>query len=219
MGFVEQFVALLQRDHDSTHEHLLAALLAICEGHPTALAECRRPEFLLRQLLENRMESFTGQEEFQVRGWFWLDKKPLNETTLFWLGGGWILPGVIGGDIQQGRIFGGRPIEPVVRRMKIQNLLLASTVVLVSLLFGLPAKCCPRPAWRSAWSDALRLVIWMFVYVKDAQHKSYFDIVADKIVVMFEHCGWNLSCCKTLKKARPGVGLRCPMRLIRSYCH
>ena len=66
MGFVEQFVALLQRDHDATHEHLLAGLLAICEDHPPAVSECRRPEFLLRELLENRIESIIGQEEFQV---------------------------------------------------------------------------------------------------------------------------------------------------------
>ena len=50
MGFVEQLVALLQREHDSTHEHLLSALLAICEDHPAALAESRRPEFLLREV-------------------------------------------------------------------------------------------------------------------------------------------------------------------------
>nr|CAG4635093.1 EOG090X0EEI [Alona affinis] len=65
MGFVEQLVALLQREHDSTHEHLMAALLAICEDHPSALAESRRPEFLLKELLENRIDILAGQEEFQ----------------------------------------------------------------------------------------------------------------------------------------------------------
>ena len=66
MGFVEQFVALLQRDHDSTHEHLLSALLALVEGHQRALNECRRPEFLLKSLLENRLEFVKDHEEFQV---------------------------------------------------------------------------------------------------------------------------------------------------------
>lgn len=66
MGFVEQFVALLQRDRDSTHEHLLAALYALTDGHPAAIAECRRPEFLLKELLENRIETAVGQEEMEV---------------------------------------------------------------------------------------------------------------------------------------------------------
>lgn len=66
MGFVEQLVALLQREHDSTHEHLLSALLALTDGHPTAIQECRRPEFLLRELLENRVEMISGKDEHQV---------------------------------------------------------------------------------------------------------------------------------------------------------
>ena len=66
MGFVEQFVALLQREHDSTHEHLLSALLALIDGHPKATTECRRPEFLLKELLNKRFEVIVGQEEFQV---------------------------------------------------------------------------------------------------------------------------------------------------------
>jgi len=66
MGFVEQFVALLQREHDSTHEHLLSALLALIDGHPKATTECRRPEFLLKELLNKRFELIVGQEEFQT---------------------------------------------------------------------------------------------------------------------------------------------------------
>nr|CAG4646604.1 EOG090X0EEI [Macrothrix elegans] len=65
MGFVEQFVALLQREHDPTHEHLLAAILAIAEGYQPAIDECRRPEFLLRELLENRIELLQNREECQ----------------------------------------------------------------------------------------------------------------------------------------------------------
>jgi len=66
MGFVEQLVALLQREHDTTHEHLLSALLALTEGHKTAITECKRPEFLLKELLTKRLELVAGQEEFQV---------------------------------------------------------------------------------------------------------------------------------------------------------
>lgn len=66
MGFVEQFVALLQRERDSTHEHLLAALFALTNDHAAAIVECRRSEFHLRELLENRIESSAGQEEFEV---------------------------------------------------------------------------------------------------------------------------------------------------------
>nr|CAG4650517.1 EOG090X0EEI [Sida crystallina] len=65
MGFVEQLVALLQREHDATHEHLLSALLALVEGHQRALGECRRPIFLLKELLENRLEHVQGQDEFK----------------------------------------------------------------------------------------------------------------------------------------------------------
>lgn len=66
MGFVEQFAALLQRDQDSTYEHLLDALFAMTYYHPAAIAECRRPEFLLKELLENRIEKAVGQEEMKV---------------------------------------------------------------------------------------------------------------------------------------------------------
>ena len=66
MGFVEQFVALLQREHDSTHEHLLAALLALTHGHPPSIEECRRSEFLLREFLDNRIEMISDREECQV---------------------------------------------------------------------------------------------------------------------------------------------------------
>lgn len=66
MGFVEQFVALLQRDHDSTHEHLLAALLALTQGHPPSIEECRRSEFLLRELLDNRIELIKDRDECLV---------------------------------------------------------------------------------------------------------------------------------------------------------
>ncbi len=66
MGFVEQFVALLQREHDSTHEHLLAALLALTHGHPPSIEECRRSEFLLREFLDNRIEMISDRDECQV---------------------------------------------------------------------------------------------------------------------------------------------------------
>jgi hypothetical protein len=66
MGFVEQFVALLQRDHDSTHEHLLAALLALTHSHPPSIEECRRSEFLFREFLDNRIELIGDRDECLV---------------------------------------------------------------------------------------------------------------------------------------------------------
>lgn len=66
MGFIEQLVALLQREHDPTHEHLLAAILALTRDHQPSVEECRRPEFLFRELLENRIEMCTGRDECQV---------------------------------------------------------------------------------------------------------------------------------------------------------
>ena len=61
MGFVEQFVALLQRDHDSTHEHLLAALLALTHSHPPSIEDRRRSEFL-----DNRIELIGDRDECLV---------------------------------------------------------------------------------------------------------------------------------------------------------
>ena len=105
MGFVEQFVALLQRERDSTHEHLLAALFALTNGHSAAIAECRRPEFLLRELLENRIESFVGQEEFEVfNTWLSLTflKKILQVNSCYWITGrSRVLPAVVGRHFQR----------------------------------------------------------------------------------------------------------------------
>lgn len=66
MGFVEQLVALLQRDHDTTHEHLLAALLALAADHRPSMDECRRSEFRLREMLESRVETLANRDECQV---------------------------------------------------------------------------------------------------------------------------------------------------------
>nr|CAG4641237.1 EOG090X0EEI [Eulimnadia texana] len=66
MGFVEQLAALLQKERDSTHEHLLSALLALVQGHERSKVEARRPEFMLKQLLEDRVETLKGHEENEV---------------------------------------------------------------------------------------------------------------------------------------------------------
>ena len=66
MGFIEQLVALLQREQDGTHEHLLSALLALVEDYQRAILECRRPEFLLKELLENRLENIKDRDDFKV---------------------------------------------------------------------------------------------------------------------------------------------------------
>nr|CAG4645149.1 EOG090X0EEI [Leptodora kindtii] len=67
MGFIEQLVALLQREQDGTHEHLLSALLALVEDYQRAILECRRPEFLLKELLENRLENIKDRDDFKIQ--------------------------------------------------------------------------------------------------------------------------------------------------------
>jgi hypothetical protein len=54
------------RVHDSTHEHLLAALLALTHSHPPSIEECRRSEFLFREFLDNRLELIGDRDECLV---------------------------------------------------------------------------------------------------------------------------------------------------------
>ena len=63
MGFVEQFVALLHTKHSSNHKHILSALLALSDGHSAATAECRRSEFLLKDLLEGNLARLQSRLE------------------------------------------------------------------------------------------------------------------------------------------------------------
>lgn len=65
MGFVEQIVALLQGEHDLSHEHLLATLLSIISKHEASRIECQRPEFKLENLLNKRLKSIQGKDEFR----------------------------------------------------------------------------------------------------------------------------------------------------------
>ncbi|XP_013774726.1 hsp70-binding protein 1-like [Limulus polyphemus] len=65
MGFVEQLAAILQTEHNRSHEHLMSALLALVSEHEQAQEECHRPELGLKNLLENRLKLLEGKEEFQ----------------------------------------------------------------------------------------------------------------------------------------------------------
>ena len=68
MGVVDQVTHTLLRPHQAYHEHLMRALLALITRCPAAaIAECRRPELTLRDLLEQRMRELEGREEFKVK--------------------------------------------------------------------------------------------------------------------------------------------------------
>lgn len=65
MGFVEQLVALVQREDGASCEHVLSALLALADSHAASLGECQRPELQLRETLLHRLELLQGKEESQ----------------------------------------------------------------------------------------------------------------------------------------------------------
>jgi len=64
MGFVEQLVALIKLEHDSSHEHLLSALCSLVSNHKQSISECRRPELQLEETLRTRINDLAGQEEY-----------------------------------------------------------------------------------------------------------------------------------------------------------
>ena len=63
LGVLTQLLGLLQGQHDSTHEHLLAALYAIVSTHNRSRDDCRRPDRGLKQFLKKRIEDLSGKEE------------------------------------------------------------------------------------------------------------------------------------------------------------
>ena len=63
---VEQFVGLLQRDHNNSHEHILGALLALSSRHPPSIAECQRVDLGLEKLLRNNLTQLAGKPEHEV---------------------------------------------------------------------------------------------------------------------------------------------------------
>ena len=70
MGMVEQLVALLQTEHTSAHEHLVAALLCLVDGNIKAIQECLRPELNLQNYLQSTKQIISHKEEFMVRTHF-----------------------------------------------------------------------------------------------------------------------------------------------------
>ena len=68
MGFVEQLVSMVQAEaYVASHEFVLSALSTLVDGHRAALAECRRPEFRLQQLLESRCQQLRDDDACKVR--------------------------------------------------------------------------------------------------------------------------------------------------------
>lgn len=70
MGFVEQLVALLQTEHNSSHEYLLSALNALVSEHEAALKETHRPELRLAELLREKLNVLKDLPEFSEERYF-----------------------------------------------------------------------------------------------------------------------------------------------------
>lgn len=64
-GMIEQLVGVLNEEHNSFHEHTLAALLSIVTNHQKAVEECQRPELELDKKLQERIRSLNGKDEFR----------------------------------------------------------------------------------------------------------------------------------------------------------
>jgi len=56
-------VSLLSQERTPIHEHVLAALLALIQGHEKALEECRDPQLGVHLLLTKYIELHSGEEE------------------------------------------------------------------------------------------------------------------------------------------------------------
>ncbi|XP_064600577.1 hsp70-binding protein 1-like [Liolophura sinensis] len=65
IGMVDQLVGLLGQPHTACHEHMMSALLALVTDHERAQQEAQRPQLQLCSLLQNRMHTLQGKEEFQ----------------------------------------------------------------------------------------------------------------------------------------------------------
>ncbi|XP_065557142.1 hsp70-binding protein 1-like [Artemia franciscana] len=65
MGLAEQIIGLLYTDRDSTHEHLLSALLSLVRDHNPARIECQRTNLGLRKILVDKIEECKGQESLK----------------------------------------------------------------------------------------------------------------------------------------------------------
>ena len=66
LGLLDQLVGLLHGPHSGYHEHLMRALLVLCDGNEKAQCECRRQELGLCELLIQRQKLLHGQDEYQV---------------------------------------------------------------------------------------------------------------------------------------------------------
>lgn len=66
MGLVDQLVSLLSRPHSPAHEQFVRALLVLVTDHSRALAECRRAELSLKELLNEKLAELRDQEAHLV---------------------------------------------------------------------------------------------------------------------------------------------------------
>ncbi|GAB6025987.1 hypothetical protein CHUAL_011953 [Chamberlinius hualienensis] len=64
MGFVEQLIALIQKDHEPAQEHVIAALLSLVTDHQSGIQECQREELNLKNILNEKIKLLTGTDQY-----------------------------------------------------------------------------------------------------------------------------------------------------------
>ena len=71
MGMVTQLASLLHTPHESTHEHIVFALLLLVRDNKEAQLECCKAELKLQQVLNLRLEGLKGKEEHAEELEYW----------------------------------------------------------------------------------------------------------------------------------------------------
>ena len=66
MGFVEQLLSILTHEHDTYHEHDMAALLELVTNNSAGSAEACRPELNLSKFLDDRINLISNRPECEV---------------------------------------------------------------------------------------------------------------------------------------------------------
>lgn len=66
MGYVEQLLTLLNRQHSASHENFMAALLELLSDNSDAVKEASRADLQIVSFLNERINLLSGKEEYQV---------------------------------------------------------------------------------------------------------------------------------------------------------
>ena len=70
-----ELIRLLHEQHDSSHEHIINALLSMVQDHQGLLDECKKADHGLAGLLTTRHGLLHGKEQYQVQYVFGVNYK------------------------------------------------------------------------------------------------------------------------------------------------